>query len=73
MIILFIFPNFFEVWIIGISALNLSKNHSRLTKKNIYLLIIPLFAIKIFQEYILHINKVLDNYTLIEFIEIFIK
>ncbi|MBM04653.1 MAG: hypothetical protein CL766_07735 [Chloroflexi bacterium] len=72
-IILFIFPNFFEVWIIGISALNLSKNHSRLTKKNIYLLIIPLFAIKIFQEYILHINKVLDNYTLIEFIEIFIK
>ena len=26
-----------------------------------------------FQEYILHINKVLDNYTLIEFIEIFIK
>ena len=72
-LILFIFPNFFEVWIIGISALNLFKTHSRLTKKNIYFLIIPLFVLKIFQEYILHINKVLDNYTLMEFIEIFIK
>tara|TARA_A100001037_G_C15153749_1_gene641743 strand:- start:14866 stop:15390 length:525 start_codon:yes stop_codon:yes gene_type:complete len=72
-LILFIFPNLFEVWFIGICALNLSKNHSKLTKKNFFYLLAPIFVLKIIQEYILHINKVLDNYTLIEFIEIFIK
>tara|TARA_B110000263_G_scaffold66368_1_gene57348 strand:- start:1318 stop:1842 length:525 start_codon:yes stop_codon:yes gene_type:complete len=70
--VLFIFPNFFEFWIILIALLRLKNNDTQLNKKHIVFLLIPLMSIKLIQEYILHVNKILDNYTLIEFFDKFI-
>ncbi|MBS96107.1 MAG: hypothetical protein FI695_02325 [SAR202 cluster bacterium] len=67
--ILFLFPNFFEFWIIVIAFFRLYKNDLQITKKNVGFIIIPIMSIKLLQEYVLHVNKILDNYTLIEVIE----
>ena len=67
--ILFLFPNFFEFWIIVIALLLLYKDDLQITRKNVGFLIIPIMSIKLLQEYVLHVNKILDNYTLIEIIE----
>ena len=67
--ILFLFPNFFEFWIIVIALLRLYKDDLQITRKNVGFLIIPIMSIKLLQEYVLHVNKILDNYTLIEIIE----
>ena len=69
-IILFSFPNIFEFWFIGIALLNkLTKSHST---KNIALVLIFAFGLKMLQEYILHVWRFLDNYRAVDVVESFI-
>ena len=62
--VLFIFPNLFEFWFIGIAFLHYKK--IEITKKKIYLTLLIAFLLKMIHEYILHVWKVLDNYRAID-------
>ena len=63
-LILFIFPNFFEFWFLGITLLFLLK--SNITNRKIIIVLVITTLLKIIQEYILHVWKVLDNYRAID-------
>ena len=68
--ILFLFPNVFEFWFIGIAFLNkFKKAHSR---KNIVLVLFFAFGLKMLQEYILHVWRFLDNYRAVDVVKSFI-
>ena len=61
-IILFSFPNIFEFWFIGIS---LYKSRNKLINiKSITLILALATVLKLIQEWILHWNKYLDNYSM---------
>tara|TARA_B100000579_G_scaffold214357_2_gene175348 strand:+ start:39921 stop:40445 length:525 start_codon:yes stop_codon:yes gene_type:complete len=62
--ILFFFPNIFEFWFIGIAFLNHYK--FKITKNKIIIVLFFSLALKLLQEYILHIWKVLDNYRAVD-------
>jgi hypothetical protein len=63
-LILFIFPNVFEFWFLGITLLFLLK--IKITKRKIVIVLIVTTTLKLTQEYILHVWKVLDNYRAID-------
>ena len=63
-LILFIFPNVFEFWFLGITLLFLLK--SNITKRKIIIVLVITTLLKMIQEYILHVWKVLDNYRAID-------
>lgn len=63
-IVLFIFPNVFEFWFLGITLLFLLK--TKITKRKILIVLIVTTTLKLTQEYILHVWKVLDNYRAID-------
>ena len=63
-IVLFIFPNVFEFWFLGITLLFLLK--TKITKRKIIVVLIVTTTLKLTQEYILHVWKVLDNYRAID-------
>jgi len=63
-LILFIFPNVFEFWFLGITLLFLLK--IKITKRKILVVLIVTTTLKLTQEYILHVWKVLDNYRAID-------
>ena len=68
--ILFLFPNIFEFWFIGIALFNkLTKSQST---KNIALVLIFAIGLKMLQEYILHVWRFLDNYRAVDVVESFI-
>lgn len=62
--ILFLFPNIFEFWFIGITFLSHYK--FKITKNKIIIVLFISLVLKLFQEYILHIWKVLDNYRAVD-------
>ena len=63
-LILFIFPNVFEFWFLGITLLFLLK--SNITKRKIIIVLVITTLLKMIHEYILHVWKVLDNYRAID-------
>ncbi len=63
-LILFIFPNIFEFWFLGIALLLLLK--IEISKKKIIIIFLVTTFLKLIQEYILHVWKVLDNYKATE-------
>ena len=63
-LILFIFPNVFEFWFLGITLLFLLK--SNITNRKIIIVLVVTTLLKMIQEYILHVWKVLDNYRAID-------
>ena len=63
-LILFIFPNVFEFWFLGITLLFLLK--SNITNRKIIIVLVITTLLKMIQEYILHVWKVLDNYRAID-------
>ncbi|NCG34957.1 MAG: hypothetical protein GWO78_03035 [Dehalococcoidales bacterium] len=70
-IILFIFPNIFEFWFIGITLLFLFR--SKIYKRKIIIVIFVSTALKLIQEYILHVWKVLDNYRAVDVFNSFVE
>ncbi|MBR91461.1 MAG: hypothetical protein CL903_01460 [Dehalococcoidia bacterium] len=65
--ILLIFPNVFEFWFIGITFFKFRK--IQISNRNIFWILTISIILKIVQEFILHYWKILDKYTLLEFIE----
>ena len=63
-LILFIFPNVFEFWFLGIAFLSHYKIY--VTKNKIIIVLLFSLVLKLTQEYILHIWKFLDNYRAVD-------
>ena len=61
--ILFLFPNVFEFWFVAIAAQRHWWQDYELTPRRIAIILAICTALKLAQEYILHIWQVLDNYT----------
>tara|TARA_B110000438_G_scaffold94683_1_gene94116 strand:- start:6130 stop:6654 length:525 start_codon:yes stop_codon:yes gene_type:complete len=70
-IILFIFPNIFEFWFLGITLLFLFR--SKISKRKIIIVIFVSTTLKLLQEYILHVWKVLDNYRAVDVFNSFVE
>ena len=62
--ILFLFPNIFEFWFIGIACLNHYKIYP--TKNKIIIVLLLSLGLKLIQEYILHVWRFLDNYRAVD-------
>tara|TARA_X000001036_G_scaffold439171_1_gene489324 strand:- start:28865 stop:29389 length:525 start_codon:yes stop_codon:yes gene_type:complete len=62
--ILFLFPNIFEFWFLGIAFLSHYKIY--VTKNKIIIVLLFSLVLKLTQEYILHIWKFLDNYRAVD-------
>ena len=60
--VLLFFPNVFEFWFVFVAGMRHYKAEHELTWKRSLLWLIPLTALKEFQEYALHGGKWLDNY-----------
>ena len=63
-IILFTFPNIFEFWFVGVSFYKLTNRKKILDLKKIIIILGISTFLKLFQEWILHWNKFLDNYAM---------
>ena len=70
-IILFIFPNIFEFWFLGITLLFLFR--SKISKRKIIIVIFVSTTLKLLQEYILHVWKVLDNCRAVDVFNSFVE
>ena len=60
--VLLFFPNVFEFWFVFVAGVNQFKPSYELTWQRSALWLVPLTALKEFQEYALHGGKWLDNY-----------
>ena len=69
--ILFLFPNIFEFWFIGIAFLNQFK--IKVTKNKIIIVLIFSLGLKFIQEYILHVWKILDDYRAVDVLKNFLE
>jgi len=70
-LVLFLFPNLFEFWFIGIAFLYYSR--VEITNKKIFITLAIAFTLKMLQEYILHVWKVLDNYRAVDVVNSFFE
>ncbi len=61
--ILLFFPNLFEFWFLFVAAVLHWRPLFRFTAGNVVLALVPLIALKEFQEYALHWGKWLDDVT----------
>jgi len=59
----------FEVWFLFVASLPHWRPDFEFSKRNIVLALIPLTALKVFQEYALHGGKWLDSFTAVEAVE----
>ena len=64
--ILMVFPNVFEFWFVAIAGQRHWWPEFELTRVRIAALLIACAALKLTQEYILHVWQVLDNYVAVE-------
>ena len=62
-------PNVFEVWFLFVASLPHWRPDFEFSKRNIIMALIPLTALKVFQEYALHGGKWLDSFTAVEAVE----
>jgi hypothetical protein len=69
--ILFIFPNIFEFWFLGITLLFLFR--AKISKRKVIIVLFASVVLKLIQEYILHVWKVLDNYRAVDVFSSFIE
>ena len=67
-IVLFSFPNIFEFWFIGMSFYK--YRNKIITKKRITLILVLSTILKLFQEWLLHWNKYLDNFAMGDIISV---
>lgn len=68
--VLFAFPNLFELWFLFVAALHVCCSDYELTRRRTAAWLLFLLVLKLGQEYLLHIWRPLDLYTLPEFIEL---
>lgn len=61
--ILLFFPNLFELWFLFVAGVQFFKIDFQYTPRRIALALVPLLALKMFQEYALHFGQWLDTFT----------
>ena len=61
-----IFPNVFEFWFLFVAGLKRVRPNYEMTWMHAALWLIPLIALKEFQEYVLHWGKWLDKYRAVD-------
>ena len=67
--VLMLFPNVFEFWFVAIAAQRHWWPEYEFTKTRIAMWLVICTALKLTQEYILHVWQVLDNYTAVGVVE----
>jgi hypothetical protein len=68
-LVLFMFPNVFEFWFLYVAAMVHIRPNFRYTPRNVAIALVPLAALKLFHEYVLHVGKWLDGFTAVEAVE----
>ncbi len=63
------FPNVFELWFLFVASLPHWRPDFVFSRRNVVLALVPLTALKVFQEYALHVGKWLDGFTAVEAVE----
>jgi hypothetical protein len=66
---LLLFPNVFEFWFLFVASLPHWRRGFAYTRRNLALSLGILFALKEFQEYMLHGGRWLDNFTAVEAVD----
>lgn len=61
--VLLFFPNLFELWFLFVAGVHFFKVAFSFTARNVALALVPLLAVKLFQEYALHFGQWLDGFT----------
>lgn len=64
--ILLFFPNVFEFWVLFVAGLNRFKPEYEMTWRHAAAWMMPLLALKAFQEYVLHWGRWLDEYRAVD-------
>jgi hypothetical protein len=67
--LLIFFPNVFEFWFLFVAGLHQFRPGVRLSDRGYVIVLAALLALKIGQEYLLHVAKVFDDFTTVEAIE----
>ncbi len=67
--LLLFFPNLFEFWFLFVASLPHWRPAFRFTRRNILISGGILLALKLFQEYALHVGRWLDGFTAVEAVE----
>jgi hypothetical protein len=61
--ILIFFPNLFELWFLFVAGVQFFKIDFQYTPGRVAAVLGPLLAVKLFQEYALHVGQWLDDFT----------
>jgi hypothetical protein len=64
--VLMFFPNVFEFWFLFVASLPHWRPGYRFTRRNVSLALALLTAVKLGQEYVLHVGRLLDGFTAVE-------
>jgi hypothetical protein len=67
--LLLAFPNVFEFWFVYVAAVLHWRPRHVVTAREAALVLVPLGALKLFQEYALHWGRWLDGFTAVEAVE----
>ena len=67
--ILFLFPNVFEPWFIFVAAIHHLPRPLRWTPARLAAVLVALTALKLVQEWALHVGQVFESMTSIQFLE----
>jgi hypothetical protein len=67
--VLLAFPNVFEFWFVYVAAVLHWRPRHLVTLREAAIALVPLTALKLFQEYALHWGKWLDGFTAVEAVE----
>jgi hypothetical protein len=67
--VLLAFPNVFEFWFVYVAAVLYWRPRHLVTPREAAIALVPLTALKLFQEYALHWARWLDGFTAVEAVE----
>jgi len=67
--ILLVFPNLFEFWYVANAGILHWRPNKVLDRRGGVVLLLALLPLKLFQEYVLHYGKWLDDFTAVEAVE----
>lgn len=63
------FPNVFEFWFLAVAGIKCFKADFHFSNKAIGAILLIVFPLKLFQEYVLHTGKWLDGFTAVEAVQ----
>ena len=66
--VLLLFPNVFEFWFLFVAGVKRFRPGYEITRRRAVVWMVPLLLLKELQEYLLHLNQVLDNYEAVDLV-----